>query len=84
MKGLPANERAAMLCCAAGSGAAPRGDVFVCRLAEAEGGWALGGEAAPALLSERSWLEAAQASRRGGGGARRDARRIPHVPGLRL
>ncbi|EOD31340.1 hypothetical protein EMIHUDRAFT_468238 [Emiliania huxleyi CCMP1516] len=65
LKGLPPNERASLLTQAAGQPRAVRGDCFVGRLAygpPAAGQLRLGGEAAPQLLTERGWLEAAQAA----------------------
>ncbi|KAL3932955.1 MAG: hypothetical protein SGPRY_000492 [Prymnesium sp.] len=62
LKGLPFNERATLLCKAAGMTRVLRGDVFIGRLthAESSGSVGLGEEVAPQFVTERSWLEAAQ------------------------
>jgi hypothetical protein len=62
VKGLPFNERASMICAACGLKRVLRGDCFVGRLAHSPPAEeiALGAEVAPQLLTERSWLEAAQ------------------------
>ena len=53
-----------MIAAAAGTKRAVRGDCVLARIA-AQGGLSLGGECAPQFISERSWLEAAQAASKG-------------------
>lgn len=73
LKGLPPNKRGTMLLNACGLSArgGVYGDCFVGRLrADSQQQLALGSEAAPQLLVERSWLEAAQAAQKALGAAR--------------
>ena len=63
LKGLPPNERANMLCAAAGTPYKVRGDVFIGKVrVEASGGVVLGTDAPPAMIMERDWLETAQSA----------------------
>ncbi len=71
LKGLPPNKPATMLLNACGLGArAPAcGDCFFVRMrSEASGALSLGGEAAPQLVAQRDWLEAAQAANKSAAG----------------
>ena len=65
LKGLPPNKPATMLlkACGLSARATPCGDCFFVRLRTGTSGApALGGEAAPQLVAQRDWLEAAQAA----------------------
>ena len=65
LKGLPPNKLATMLlnACGLSARATPCGDCFFVRLRTGTSGApALGGEAAPQLVAQRDWLEAAQAA----------------------
>lgn len=78
LKGLPPNERANMLCAAAGTPFKVRGDVFVGRVRAAavvtgeqglaQQGLALGVDLKPTSLMDREWLEAAQVANAAGVG----------------
>lgn len=68
VKGLAPNNRAKMLCAACGlAEEEPRGDIFFGRLNhEADGSLTLGADAAPTMIVQREWLEAAQAAHKSG------------------
>ena len=67
LKGLPVNKRAGMVMSACGlSNKDIRGDCFIGRLSS---GLELGFEFAPQAISDREWLEAAQAANKAGGNA---------------
>ena len=80
LKGLPANERASLLCkaCSLSPPVDIRGDAYIGRVriarwdSHAGAELALGGEASAQFMVERSWLEAAQRHRRQGGDAAAD------------
>eukprot|EP01043_Picozoa_sp_COSAG02_P069025 COSAG02_NODE_11671_length_1676_cov_2.388079_1_plen_333_part_00 len=69
LKGLPPNERANLLCQAAGTPYKVRGDVFLGRV-RLEGGGAPvpGDDVLPTMITEREWLEAAQSANKVGAG----------------
>ena len=68
LKGLPPNERANMLCQAAGTPYKVRGDVFLGRVRVEAGVPVPGDNLLPAMIMEREWLEAAQSAHKVGAG----------------
>lgn len=68
LKGLPPNERANMLCQAAGTPYKVRGDVFLGRV-RVEGGVPVpGDDTFPTTIMDREWLELAQSAHKVGSG----------------
>lgn len=68
LKGLPPNERANLLCKAAGTPYKVRGDVFLGRVRVDGGVPVPGDDVLPAMIMEREWLEAAQSAHKVGAG----------------
>ncbi len=69
LKGLPPNERANLLCQAAGTPYKVRGDVFLGRVCVEGGGVPMpGDDVLPTMIMEREWLEAAQSANKVGAG----------------
>ena len=68
LKGLPPNERANLLCQAAGTQYKVRGDVFIGRVRIEGGALVPGADVPPPMVMEREWLEAAQSANKVGAG----------------
>jgi uncharacterized protein (DUF952 family) len=68
LKGLPPNERANVLCNAAGTPFKVRGDVFIGRVRVEGGALTPGADMPPPTIMEREWLEAAQSANKVGAG----------------